>query len=682
MRIASLSSAFTATIFALRPAPLRMRFHAVLAVFFAALPAAHSASSGIYSCKGADGNLVYSDSPCGADAQKIDVHPPPQSGRASPAAPQPPISPHAQARAEASALQCGTDDFNRWVQAQHSIPDWPIRRAKMVEFSNRCRQLVQLPDLVVPPDPPGSKSAQTRFPKDSDFSQIVSKDSPESLKVYLQSHSVAVNDRSDLDKTLLDHAAEQNKAEIARYLIGQGANVNAAQTRGPQSGTTPLHRAAAANAFEVASLLVAGGAEVNCHGPRGVTPLILAASSGSTPIAKLLLEHGADTSTLTGDRRTAMSEAEANTHPDIAKQLIAHLPGTDPATISALAARADVNGIQLLLRHDALMHDISADSKNAALRYAIVGGSNKLAEREQIIALLIASGADVDNRLNNAPNTPLMMAASPELANFLVVHGASLGAEGWFGTAANQLACAKVPDRIGMYKVLLAHHADLSSPVAKGRNGIQCALESNDQDLIRFLHSQNVPMAVHALAPAAALPVAALQRHGTIINVTTPGNLAVTSPVTCGPILTMGNWHTPPDLYVGMKDCVERDSYALAADIFALAGMESAFDSERVTDLSAGQARQVLLMTVLDGMPTEKRTRLVDTVRAMHEDHKAMADLCVRIGQIGYPSVLSEYMVMHGIRAFTGDPHAAPLKSQFDSAGTWNQLQGSYLNCP
>ena len=202
------------------------------------------------------------------------------------------------------------------------------------------------------------------------------------------------------------------------------------------------------------------------------------------------------------------------------------------------------------------------------------------------------------------------------------------------------------------------------------------------ENIIRFLRAQNVPMEVRAVVPGAAPPVAALPRNGTIINVNAPGNLTVTSPVKCGPIAAMGNWHTPPDLYVGMKDCVELGNYSQAADIFALAGMESAFDSERVTDPSAGQARQVLLMTILDGMPPDKRTRLVDTVRAMHQDPKTMADLCARIGKIGYPSYFPEYMVMHGIRAFTGDPHANALNSHFDSAGSWTRLQDSYLNCP
>lgn len=331
------------------------------------------------------------------------------------------------------------------------------------------------------------------------------------------------------------------------------------------------------------------------------------------------------------------------------------------------------------------------DSKNTALRYAIVGGEGgaRIPEREQIIDLLITAGADVNNTVNNAPNTPLMMVISPALADFLIARGANLNAVGWYGTAANQLACnAHVQDRLGMFKVLLAHHADITSAVTNGTNGLQCALASNRPELVAFLRSQGVPVdAPISSAPASKTstvirPTVTVTHNGRITNLTATGNVASTRPMMCHPLDGLDDTHTPPDLYLGVKDCIEHERYTEAAGLFALAGMESQFDAARVMDKTAGQARDILIMGMFDGMAQEKRNQFGNAVRTMHSDPKALAVLCGQVKRIGYPAYYPEYMVMHGMRAFLGDPHVNALDSHFDPSATWALLQTRYLNCP
>jgi ankyrin repeat protein len=636
-----------------------------LAILFVALFASSALAATVYRCTDANNQPVYSDSPCGAATV--------------PATPG--FSAAGQTRLEAFALQCATNDFNQWVRAQRPPPEPDVRMAKLVEISNLCRRAVHLPDMVAPPPRPTSFQGQAHLPKDAEFTDIVKQGSVERLEAYLRAAKVSVNDRSDLDEALLDHAAELNQLEIARYLIEHGATVDTAQTQGPERGMAPVHRAASADAYEVASLLIASGATVNYHGPLGITPLILAASHGSARTAKLLLEHGANISTPTGDRKTALSEAIANHHPDIVQMLLLHVPTPTAQGMGIVAARADVDGIRLLLQHDALAHDIDGVSKNIALRYAIVGGGDRIAEREQIIDLLIAAGAGVNNTVNNAPNTPVMMVTSPAFAEFLIARGADLNAVGWYGTAANQLACnTNVKDRLGMFKVLLAHHADLTTAATKGKNGVQCALESNRPDLIAFLRTRGVPMdATAAIVPPPAITVT---HNGRITNVTAAGNLATTHPVSCRTLETLDNSHTPPDLFQGVKDCIEHDHYAEAVDLFALAGIESRFDAARVTDKTAGDAGEVLILTTFDGMAKEKRDQFGNTIRALNSNPKALAALCNRIRKIGVPAYYPDYMVMHGMGAFTGDPHAKALDPRFDAGAAWSSLQTSYLNCP
>lgn len=488
-----------------------------LALLLVALTASRAMPAAIYQCTGADGQAVFSDSPCGPDSRRLEVEAPapsraPSASRSTRISTPPPFSAAGQSRLEAFVIRCSTSDFNRWVQAQHPMPDWDVRRAKLIELTNSCRRAVHLPDLVSQPSPPTSPQRHAQPPRDAVFAQIVKQGSVSRLQAYLQSGNVDVNDRSDLDKGLLDHAAEQNQVEIARFLIEHGAKVDASQTRGVDRGMAPLHRAAAADAVGVASLLIAGGATVNQHGPLGITPLIIAASHGNARTAEVLLDHGADISTATGDKKTALSEATAHHHPDMVHMLLLHVPTPTMRTLGTLAMNADVDAIRLLMRHDSLAHDIDVISKNTALRYAIVGGQwdNKVPEREQIIDLLIAAGADVDNRVDSAPNTPLMMVTSPALADFLIKRGANLNAVGWYGTAANQLACnAQVQDRLGMFKVLLAHRADITTAVKNGRNGLQCALTSNRPELVAFLRSQGVPVdAPGVLASGSGAPMA------------------------------------------------------------------------------------------------------------------------------------------------------------------------------
>ncbi|PYQ29147.1 MAG: hypothetical protein DMF56_12785 [Acidobacteria bacterium] len=91
-------------------------------------------------------------------------------------------------------------------------------------------------------------------------------------------------------------------AEIARWLIEEGADVNAAAENAQR--VAPLHAAAAVCDQETTRLLLERGANPNARQQMDYTPLHGAASRGDIEIAKLLLAHGAERSAKGSDGMT------------------------------------------------------------------------------------------------------------------------------------------------------------------------------------------------------------------------------------------------------------------------------------------------------------------------------------------------------------------------------------------
>ena len=87
--------------------------------------------------------------------------------------------------------------------------------------------------------------------------------------------------------------------ELARSLIEQGADVNAAATNAQR--VAPLHAAAAVRDRDTMRLLLERGADPNARQQGGFTALHGAASRGDREMAELLLEHGADPQAMTDE---------------------------------------------------------------------------------------------------------------------------------------------------------------------------------------------------------------------------------------------------------------------------------------------------------------------------------------------------------------------------------------------
>lgn len=140
-------------------------------------------------------------------------------------------------------------------------------------------------------------------------------------------------------QTALHVAIHNEHADIARFLIKSGADVNAKMNNGQTglhtaaffgdvksvtsllrakadvnakdtNGVTPLHRAAEGGDIETIRILLASGAQINAQTKGLATPLHIAAYIGNTKAAEFLIKNGADLNAKNAEGRTALQEAK------------------------------------------------------------------------------------------------------------------------------------------------------------------------------------------------------------------------------------------------------------------------------------------------------------------------------------------------------------------------------------
>lgn len=106
-------------------------------------------------------------------------------------------------------------------------------------------------------------------------------------------------------------------SELARFLIEQGADVNAAAANAMR--VAPVHAAAAACDRETMRMLLERGADPNAKQQLDYTALHGAASRGDVEMAKLLLAHGAVRDVRGADGATVADVARSHGHPEFAE---------------------------------------------------------------------------------------------------------------------------------------------------------------------------------------------------------------------------------------------------------------------------------------------------------------------------------------------------------------------------
>jgi ankyrin repeat protein len=187
-------------------------------------------------------------------------------------------------------------------------------------------------------------------------------------------NKINVNTYNKDGDTLLHHAVENGRKDIAEFLLARGAEINC-KTK-DEDGSIPLHLGnLCEGSREVAELLIAKGADVNARNNYGRTPLHSASYHGMKDKAELLIAKGAEVNARDKDGFTPLQHASSMGNKEVAELLI--------------ASGADVD---------------ARDNNGCTPLFWAAGCSNK-----DVVELLIAKGADV-NAESDAGWTPLFFA--------------------------------------------------------------------------------------------------------------------------------------------------------------------------------------------------------------------------------------------------------------------------------
>ncbi len=116
-----------------------------------------------------------------------------------------------------------------------------------------------------------------------------------------------IDSRDAAGQTALMYAADAGQMEVVRYLVANGADVNA-ESDGLGRGTALIY-AAASNRIDVVKYLLEHGADVDATTRRKETALFWAGAQGNVEVVKILLDNGADRTLTNKKDQTALDLA-------------------------------------------------------------------------------------------------------------------------------------------------------------------------------------------------------------------------------------------------------------------------------------------------------------------------------------------------------------------------------------
>ena len=137
----------------------------------------------------------------------------------------------------------------------------------------------------------------------------------ETLKALISESPKKANQYSADGYPLIGLACTFGQMDCVRYLISQGADVNAVAQNSLQ--IMPLHAAAAANRMDIVRLLLENGAEVNALRQDGFSAIHEAVQKGNLEMTELLIQYRADPALKTAGGKSAINLAYANRQVEI-----------------------------------------------------------------------------------------------------------------------------------------------------------------------------------------------------------------------------------------------------------------------------------------------------------------------------------------------------------------------------
>jgi ankyrin repeat protein len=218
------------------------------------------------------------------------------------------------------------------------------------------------------------------------------------------------------------------------------------------------------------------------------TPLMIAISTGNLDIVKYLVDHGANLEAKNYSDNTILGIAVLGKHFDIVEYLVEHKANVNTPQLgrTPLALAAEVGSLEIvryLIEHGA---DIEPKRDTPLMTASMAG------QFEIVKYLVEEKKALVNPKDTNNNYTPLMLVACggyshPEIAKYLVEHGADVNAKDVNGTTVLMLAAGRGYLEIMQY--LIDKGAVIDAVDNSGKAAIDLALENGHQRAIDLLHA-------------------------------------------------------------------------------------------------------------------------------------------------------------------------------------------------
>ena len=307
------------------------------------------------------------------------------------------------------------------------------------------------------------------------------------------------------DFTPLHNAAFYGKLEVVKYLISQGAEVNAktkdgktaldiAKERGwseivdyfSNSAEAPAEFTAAEQA-EIDKFCATYGKDVKARYDGGKTLLHYAVDRGNLAVVKYLVSQEADVNAKDKDRFTPLFAALDGQHVEVIKFLVsqgadlnAKARGDDITPLVIAAGRGNLELAKLLISQGADVNMARNDGVTP-LYEAVWGG------RTEMVKFLVSQGANLEACRNDG-DTPLHLAAHRgylEIAKFLVSHGAKVDSKRC--SDGTPLWNAASQGRVEVVKFLVSQGADVNAKADDGRTALDAAKEKGHTAVVEYL---------------------------------------------------------------------------------------------------------------------------------------------------------------------------------------------------
>lgn len=306
----------------------------------------------------------------------------------------------------------------------------------------------------------------------------------EKVKALVLRHAECLNSPDQNQKTPLHLALESGHEAIARYLIGQGADINLKD----KDKNSPLHNASYLGNLEIMDLLLKkGSASLNEGNFRGQTPLHFACERGHPDVVIRLLDAGGDIEARDLQGRTPLMTTVTSKNMEVVNALLKK--GADinaaltrgPATYTTLtvAAMSGFQGlVDLLIDKEAA---ISQGTLERTLASAVQGGHFRLFEYVQ------KKGLDLTGLKEKDPGWvyPAAAGGSVEIMKSLLAYGFSLDqkdSDGW-----TPLHIAAAEGHIRMTEFLLAEGLDKDDRNMRGETAYHVAVSAEETEAADLL---------------------------------------------------------------------------------------------------------------------------------------------------------------------------------------------------